>query len=175
MGTLRSNGLIMMILVYTKQIIHVSGPLDETSFFARDRLIFVLGQKGDLATCYSQIICYARLLLNYTNMYLFTDRISVMNLWAKPKVHWGNFGVHLTMSYSRIFWYARPGQERRAITLACSRTHHIKNLDVVCCTPKTLYGVLLLLFLIHLFSTLLITLFTTAFNKNSICLYSTFS
>ena len=41
----------MMILIYTKQIIHVSGALDEASFFARDRLKLVLGQKGDLATC----------------------------------------------------------------------------------------------------------------------------
>ena len=61
-------------------MIHLSGPLDETSFFVHNRLILVLGQKGDLATCYSQIICYARLPLKYTNMYLFTDKISAMNL-----------------------------------------------------------------------------------------------
>ena len=48
MRTLGSNGLIMIILIYTKQIIHLSGPVDETSSFARDRLILVLGQKGDL-------------------------------------------------------------------------------------------------------------------------------
>ena len=47
-GTLGSNGLIMIILIYTKQIIYLSDPLDETSSFARDRLILVLGQKGDL-------------------------------------------------------------------------------------------------------------------------------
>ena len=81
MGTLGSNGLIMMTLIYTKQIIHVTVLLDEISFFARDRLLLVLGQKGDLATRYLQIICYARLLLKYaTNMYLFTDKISTMNL-----------------------------------------------------------------------------------------------
>ena len=56
MGTLGSNRLIMMALIYTKQIIHLSGPLDETSFFAHDRLILVLGQKDDLTTRYSQII-----------------------------------------------------------------------------------------------------------------------
>ena len=49
-GTLRSNGLIMITLIYTKQFIHLSGPGNETSFFARDRLILVLGQKDDLTT-----------------------------------------------------------------------------------------------------------------------------
>ena len=44
-GTLGSNGLIMITLIYTKQIIHVSGPVDETSFSAPDRLILVLGQR----------------------------------------------------------------------------------------------------------------------------------
>ena len=48
MGTLGSNGLIIVNLIYTKQIIHLSGPVDETNFFASDRLILVLGQKGDL-------------------------------------------------------------------------------------------------------------------------------
>ena len=33
--------------------------MDETNFFARDRLILVLGQKGDRVTRYPQIICYA--------------------------------------------------------------------------------------------------------------------
>ena len=79
-GTLRSNGFIIITFIYTKQIIHLSGPVDETSFYARDRLILVLGQKGDLTTRYSQIIWYARLPLKYTNMYLFTDKISAMNL-----------------------------------------------------------------------------------------------
>ena len=55
-GTLGSNGLIMITLIYAKQIIHLSNPEDETSFFARDRLILVLGQKGDLTTRYPQII-----------------------------------------------------------------------------------------------------------------------
>ena len=80
MGTLGSNGLIMITFIYTKQIIHRSGPVDETSFHAHDRLILVLGQKGDLTTRYPQIIRYARLLLKYTNMYLFIDKISAMNL-----------------------------------------------------------------------------------------------
>ena len=80
MGTLGSNGLIMITLIYTKQIINLSGPVDETSFFARDRLFLVLGKKGDLTTRYPQIIWYARLPLKYTNMYLFTDKISAMNL-----------------------------------------------------------------------------------------------
>ena len=74
MGTLESNGLIMMTLIYTKKIIYVIVALDETSFFARDRRILVLGQKGDLATRYPQIICYTRLLLKYT------DKISAVNL-----------------------------------------------------------------------------------------------
>ena len=69
-----------MTLIHTKKIVHLSGPLDETSFFARDRFILVLGQKGDLATRDPKIICYARLPLKYTNMYLFADKISAMNL-----------------------------------------------------------------------------------------------
>ena len=52
MGTLGSNGLIMITLIYTKEIIHLNGRVDGTSFFARDRFILVLGQKGDLTTCY---------------------------------------------------------------------------------------------------------------------------
>ena len=45
MGILGSNGLIMITFIYTKQIIHQGGPVDETSFFACDRFILVLGQK----------------------------------------------------------------------------------------------------------------------------------
>ena len=59
---------------------HLNGPVDESSFYARDRLILVLGQKGDLTTHYPKIIWYARLPLIYTNMYQFIDKISVMNL-----------------------------------------------------------------------------------------------
>ena len=44
-GILGSNGLIMITSIYTKQIIHQSGPVDKTSFFACDRFILVLGQK----------------------------------------------------------------------------------------------------------------------------------
>ena len=80
MGTLRSNKSILIILIYTKQIIQLSGPLDETSFFARNRLILVLGQRCVLATRYSQIIWHARLPLKYTNMYLFTEKLSAMNI-----------------------------------------------------------------------------------------------
>ena len=79
-GTLGSNGLIMITFTYTKQIIHLSGLVDETSFYARDRLILVLGQKVDLTTRYPHIILYTRLPLKYTNMYLFTDKISAINL-----------------------------------------------------------------------------------------------
>ena len=68
MGILGSNGLTMMTLIYIKQNIHVSGLLDVTSFFVHDRLILVLRQKGDIAICYPQLICYRRLLLKYTNM-----------------------------------------------------------------------------------------------------------
>ena len=80
MGTFVSNRLIMITLIHTKEIIHLSGPVDVTRFFACNRLILVLGQKGDLTTGYPQIIWYARLPLKYTNMYLFTDKISAMNL-----------------------------------------------------------------------------------------------
>ena len=80
MGTLGSNRLIMITLIYTKQIIHLSGPVDETSFFAHNTPILELGQKGDLTACYPQIIWYARLPLKYTNMCLLTDKTSAINL-----------------------------------------------------------------------------------------------
>ena len=80
MGTLGSNGLIMITFIYTKQIIHLSGPVDQTSSFARDRLILISGQKGDLTTRYSEITWYARLTLKYTNLHVFIDKISAMNL-----------------------------------------------------------------------------------------------
>ena len=83
----------MMILIYTKQIIHLSGPVGETSFSARERLILVLGQKGNLTTRYPQIIWYPRLPLKYSNMQQFTDKISTMNLEGKSIPRWGNFGV----------------------------------------------------------------------------------
>ena len=66
MGTLVRNGLIMITLIYTKEIIHQSVSVNETRFFARDRLILVLGRKGDLTTHFLQIIWYARLPLKYT-------------------------------------------------------------------------------------------------------------
>ena len=69
--------MITLILI---EIIHLSDPVDDTSFFARNRLILVLGQKGDLTTRHPQIIWYARLPLKYTNMYLFTNKISAMDL-----------------------------------------------------------------------------------------------
>ena len=69
--------MITLILI---EIIQLSDPVDDTSFFARNRLILVLGQKGDLTTRHPQIIWYARLPLKYTNMYLFTNKISAMDL-----------------------------------------------------------------------------------------------
>ena len=69
--------MITLILI---EIIHLSDPVNDTSFFARNRLILVLGQKGDLTTRHPQIIWYARLPLKYTNLYLFTNKISAMDL-----------------------------------------------------------------------------------------------
>ena len=69
--------MITLILI---EIIHLSDPVDDTSFFARNRLILVFGQKGDLTTRHPQIIWYAKLPLKYTNMYLFTNKISAMDL-----------------------------------------------------------------------------------------------
>ena len=79
-GTLGSNGLIMITLIYTKQTIPLSGSVDETSLLARDRLILVLRQRSDLTTRYPKIIWYASLPLKYANMYLFIDKVSTMNL-----------------------------------------------------------------------------------------------
>ena len=55
MGTLGNNELIRITLIYTKEIIHLSGPVDER-------------QKVDLPTRYPKIIWYVRLRLKYTNM-----------------------------------------------------------------------------------------------------------
>ena len=44
----------MITLIYTQEIIHLKGPVDETRFFAYDSLSMslplVLGQNGDLTT-----------------------------------------------------------------------------------------------------------------------------
>ena len=53
-----------------------------------------------------------------------------------------------------------------AIALARPRTRYIKNTRAVCRTPKPWYGVLSQLFLIHSFSTLLITLFLISLVKS---------
>ena len=45
-----SKELIKITLIYSKQIIHLSDPVDETSFFVRYRPIFLLGLKGILTT-----------------------------------------------------------------------------------------------------------------------------
>ena len=42
----------MITLIYTKETIHLSGRVDETNFFARDKFILVLGQKDHLTTRY---------------------------------------------------------------------------------------------------------------------------
>ena len=71
-----------------------------------------------------------------------------------------------------MMWYTIPsntGWGRRAIALARPSTRHIKNKRAACRTPKTLFGVLSQLFLIH--STFLITLFLIFLVK---LLYSTF-
>ena len=60
---------------------------------------------------------------------------------------------------------------RFAIAVARPRTQHVKNTRVICCTPRTLYGALSQLFLIHSFFTLLTALFLTSLVK---LLYSTF-
>ena len=89
MKTFESNILIMVTLIYTKQIIHLSSLLDETSFFVRDKLILVLQQKDDLDTWYTQIIWYARLPLKYNYLHLFTDRILAMNLMGVNQYSFG--------------------------------------------------------------------------------------
>ena len=49
------------------------------------------------------------------------------------------------------------------------KIYHIKNTRVVCGIPKTLYSVLTHWFLVHSFSTLLITLVTNALVKGCVC------
>ena len=68
----------------------------------------------------------------------------------------------------------RPSWERCTIALACPCTCHIKNTNVACCTPKTLYDVLSQLFLVHSFSTLLITVFIICLIKSLVYLSLTF-
>ena len=52
MGTLGNDGLIMITFIYTNEIILLTGPVDETSFYALDRLILVLGQKDVMTKRY---------------------------------------------------------------------------------------------------------------------------
>ena len=73
----------MITLLYTKQIIHLSGPVDETSFFAGNRHILVLGQKSILTRRYPQIVWYARLPLKYSKVYFSTDKVLAMICMGK--------------------------------------------------------------------------------------------
>ena len=59
-----------------------------------------------------------------------------------------------------MIFIIKPGWGERAMELTIPRTHHIKNTSVVYRTRKTFYSVLSQLFLIHLFSKILITFFT---------------
>ena len=74
------------------------------------------------------------------------------------------FSDFISKSYA---WSFRPGWERYAIAIARSRTRHIKNTCMVCCTPKT-YGVLSHVFPIQSFSTFLIILSTITLSKCSV-------
>ena len=84
MGTLENNGLVMITLIYAKQIIHLSGPVAENSFFACDRFILVLGQKGDLTKRHPQIIWYARMPLKCTCL---LTKFQPLILWGKSTPH----------------------------------------------------------------------------------------
>ena len=96
----------------------------------------------------------------------FLIGIHSMQGWAVTTRH----GV--TKKTTKIFMHRgnqfrknRPGWERCAFTLAGPHKIHSKNTGVLCCMPKTLYGVLSHLFLIHSFSTLLIILFVISLIK----------
>ena len=93
MGELESNELIMITLINTKQIIHVSGPMDETSFSACDKLILVLRQKGDLTTRYPQIMWYNRLPMKLLTCTCLLTKFQPRILWGKSIHQWGNFEV----------------------------------------------------------------------------------
>ena len=45
---------LLITLIYAKQIIHLSGPVDEANFFAHDSAFLVLDKKGNITTHYSQ-------------------------------------------------------------------------------------------------------------------------
>ena len=68
----------------------------------------------------------------------------------------------------------RSGREGFANTLAHAHTRNYKNTPAVWRTPNILHIVFAHLFMIHSFLTVLITLFTIAFIRCSVLLYSTF-
>ena len=82
------------------------------------------------------------------------------------KIWWKN-------DYCRSFFkcYVFAGMDGFAHCCTC----HFKNICVVCCSPKTMCVVLFQLFLIHSFSTLLITLFLFPFVKLLFQLFIYFS
>lgn len=79
-----------------------------------------------------------------------------------------------TRSFFAKMVHSRPGWGRCVIEITHPHTCHTKNKPEVCSIPKTLYGVLSQLLLIHSFSTLLLTLFTVALVKCYVRLYSNF-
>ena len=83
-----------------------------------------------------------------------------------------NFVSFSKLTKTHFKYKIRSGLERHIFTLASPNRHHTKNTGVICWTPETLYGELFHLFLIHSFSTLLITIFTIYLVKSTIFHFS---
>ena len=83
-----------------------------------------------------------------------------------------NFVSFSKLTKTHFKYKIRSGLERHIFTLASPHRHHTKNTGVIRWTPETLYGELFYLFLIHSFSTLLITIFTISLVKSTIFHFS---
>ena len=99
------------------------------------------------------------LLLETPNSHLAT---STAYSWITTCNHNGFLNIYLSVYLSNL-----DGK-------VCACRFHINNTCVICCTPKTFYGVFPHLLMIHWFPTLLIRLSTIAWIKCSVCLYLAF-
>ena len=101
---------------------------------------------------------------------------SIVTIWIKMVWFWG-YPLPMILNVRFSHWsisFIRPGLESLVIALTRCRTCHIKNTRVVYQLPKTLYDVPIHWFLLHLFFTLLITLFMIDLIKCFVHPYLTF-
>ena len=124
----------------------------------------------DMAIWFLMLLCYLDCVLKEWSLF-FVFGVNIEIACKNTVLRWSVWAlIHSNPFYKLdvidFFWYFQkiwkicnlrqirksnfgPGWERHTVTLRHTRTCHIKNTCVVCCSPKTLYGELPHLFLIY--------------------------